>query len=44
MNGIMLLIIGICLGILSVILFIASIIYRQTAGRKIRKNLKRDYE
>lgn len=44
MSGIMILAVGIALAVAAVILFIASVVYRQTAGRRIREELTRDYE
>lgn len=44
MSGMMILITGVGMLILAVILFIVSIVYRQTAGRKTREELMRDYE
>lgn len=44
MSGIMMIGLGIGLVIFSMVLFVESIIYRQTVGRKIRKELMRDYE
>ncbi len=43
MSGIMMLAAGAGMGILAVVLLIVSIVYRQTAGKKIREELKRDY-
>lgn len=43
MSGMMMLAAGAGMGILAVVLLIVSIIYRQTAGKKIREELKRDY-
>lgn len=44
MSGMMTLAVGIGMAALSVVLFIVSVVYRQTAGRKIRKELSEDYE
>ncbi len=44
MSGMMILTAGIGMVALSVILFIGSIAYRQTAGKRIREELKREYE
>lgn len=44
MSGIMIMTVGIGMAVLSVILFLTSIVYRRTAGRKIREELKREYE
>lgn len=44
MSGIMIIAAGIGMVVLSVSLFAVSIVYRRTAGRKIREELKRDYE
>lgn len=44
MSGMMILAAGIGMAALSVILFIGSIVYRQTAGKRIREELKREYE
>ncbi len=44
MSGMTLVIIGICLILVSVVLFAASIIYRRTKGKKIREFLAKEYE
>lgn len=44
MTGIMIIAVGIGMAVLSVVLFVVSIIYRRTAGRKIQEELKREYE
>lgn len=44
MSGTIILGIGIGLIILSIMLFVVSIIYRKTAGRRIQEELKREYE
>ncbi len=44
MSGVMILAAGIGMVVLSVFLFAASLVYRRTAGRKIREELMRDYE
>lgn len=44
MSGVVILAAGIGMVLFSVILFIASIVYRQTAGKKIREALSRDYD
>ena len=44
MSGIMIMMAGIGMAVLSVILFVVSIVYRKTAGKKIREELKREYE
>lgn len=44
MSGIVITWIGIGMIVLAVILFIASIVYRNTAGRKIREELVKEYE
>ena len=44
MSGVMILAMGIGMAALSVVLFIVSVVYRQTTGRKIRKELSEDYE
>ena len=44
MSGIMIMAAGIGMAVLSVILFVVSIVYRKTAGKKIREELKREYE
>ncbi len=44
MSGIVILAVGIGMVLLSAVLFMVSIIYRQTAGKKIREALSRDYE
>lgn len=43
MSGIMIMAAGIGMAVLSVILFIVSMVYRKTAGRKISEELKREY-
>ena len=43
MNGIFIVGAGIALIAVSVALFIASIIYRNTAGRRIKEELDREY-
>ncbi len=44
MSGTMMVIVGIGLVILSVLLFVVSIVFRRTTGRKIKETLKREYE
>ncbi|MCM1124343.1 MAG: hypothetical protein NC416_17325 [Eubacterium sp.] len=44
MSGIIVLTVGMIMIALAVILFAAGIIYRRTAGRKIREELKREYD
>lgn len=44
MSGIMIMMAGIGMAFLSVVLFVLSIVYRKTAGRKIREELTREYE
>ena len=44
MSGIMIMMAGIGMAVLSVALFVVSIVYRRTAGRKIREELQREYE
>ncbi len=44
MNGIMITGIGIGLVILAVVLLTAAVIYRKTAGKKMREELGREYE
>lgn len=44
MSGIMIMMAGIGMAVLSVVLFVVSIVYRKTAGKKIREELKREYE
>lgn len=44
MSGMMILAAGIGMVVLSLFLFIASMVYRQTAGRRIREEIMRDYE
>lgn len=44
MSGVIIVAAGIGMMVLSVALLIASIVYRRTAGRKIREELKREYE
>lgn len=44
MSGMMIFMTGIGMLVLAAVFFLASIVYRQTAGRKIREELMRDYE
>ncbi len=44
MSGTIILGIGIGLVVLSVVVFAISIIYRKTAGKRIREELKKEYE
>lgn len=44
MSGIMIMMAGIGMAVLSIVLFIVSIVYHRTAGKKIREELKREYE
>lgn len=44
MSGVVIVVVGIGMVLLSMILFIVSIVYRQTAGKKIREALLRDYD
>lgn len=44
MNGIMIILAGIGLIGFSIILFVISIVYRKTAGKKIREELMKEYE
>lgn len=44
MSGILIMMAGIGMAVLSVALFVVSIVYRKTAGKKIREELKREYE
>lgn len=44
MSGMAILVAGIGMVLLSVLLCIVSIVYRQTAGKKIREALLRDYD
>lgn len=44
MSGIMIMMAGIGMAVLSAVLFVVSIVYRKTAGKKIREELKREYE
>lgn len=44
MSGVMIVAAGIGMMVLSAALFAVSIVYRRTAGRKIREELKREYE
>lgn len=44
MNGIMITGIGIGMVILAIILLIAAVVYRKTAGKRIREELGREYE
>lgn len=44
MNGMMTIVAGISLVVFSMLLFVVSIVYRKTAGRKIREELMREYE
>jgi len=43
MGGIVILGIGIGLVVLSAVLLIASMVYRKTAGKKIREELRKEY-
>lgn len=44
MSGMMIVAAGIGLLVFSVILCVASIIYRRTTGRRIKEEIMRDYE
>lgn len=44
MSGMIILGIGIAMIAIAVILFIAGVIYGKTAGKRIREELKREYE
>lgn len=44
MSGMMILSIGIGMIVLAVILLIVSFVYRKTAGKRIREELKKEYE
>lgn len=44
MSGVLLIIIGIVIMILAVILFVLSVLYRKTAGKRIREELKEEYD
>lgn len=44
MSGVVILAAGIGMVVFSVVLLIVSIVYRQTAGKKIREALSRDYD
>lgn len=44
MSGIMITGIGISMIIFAVVLFIISIVYRNTAGKKIKEELGKEYE
>ncbi len=44
MSGTLILAIGIGMLVLSVVILIASMIYQKTAGKRIREELKREYE
>lgn len=44
MRGVVILAAGIGMVAFSAVLFMVSIVYRQTAGKKIREALSRDYE
>lgn len=44
MSGMLLIIIGIAIIVLAVILFVLSILYRKTAGKRIREELKKEYD
>lgn len=44
MSGIVVLGLGIGIIVLSVVLFAASVVYKKTAGRRIREELKKEYE
>lgn len=43
MNGIIILVTGIGMIMLAAILFVMSIAYRKTAGRRIREELEKEY-
>lgn len=44
MSGMMIAVAGIGMTVFSVILFAVSIVYRKTAGRRIREELMREYK
>lgn len=44
MSGVMIVVAGIGMAVLSVALFVISIIYRRTVGRKMSEELRREYE
>ncbi len=44
MSGIVILGIGIAMMAVAAILFVAGIVYGKTAGKRIREELKREYE
>lgn len=44
MSGIMIMTAGIGMAVLSMVMFVVSLVYRRTAGRKISEELKREYE
>lgn len=44
MGGIVILGLGIGMIVLSAVLFVASVVYKKTAGKRIREELKREYE
>lgn len=44
MSGMIILGVGIAMIVLAVILFGVGIVYRKTAGKRIREELKREYE
>ena len=44
MSGVIVFMAGIGMIVLAVILFAASIVYRRTAGKRIGKELKQEYE
>ncbi len=44
MSGMMIVAAGIGMTVFSVILFAVSIVYRKTAGRRIREELMREYK
>lgn len=43
MSGIIITEIGVGMSVLAVILFIASLVYRSTAGKKIHEELNKEY-
>lgn len=44
MSGVIVFMAGVGMIVIAVILFAAGIVYRKTAGKRIRKELKQEYE
>lgn len=43
MNGIIIIVAGIAAVVVSIVIFIFSLVYRNTTGKKIRKELEQEY-